>query len=85
MLDARELADASRDPEGAAAAAELETDVGVSEVRDQEAIGLALMRLDRVEDALAAKTALEAGGITVRTVKPSWATFDWPGEAKTVS
>jgi folate-binding protein YgfZ len=47
--------------------------------------GLALMRLDRVEDALAAKTALEAGGITVRTVKPSWATFDWPGEAKTVS
>ena len=47
--------------------------------------GLALMRLDRVEDALASKTALEAGGVAVRAVKPSWATFDWPGEAKAVS
>ena len=47
--------------------------------------GLASMRLDRIEDALAAKTTLEAGGVTVRTVKPSWAKFDWPGEAKTVS
>ena len=47
--------------------------------------GLALMRLDRIEDALAAKTTLEAGGVTVRTVKPSWAKFNWPGEAKTVS
>lgn len=47
--------------------------------------GLALMRLDRIEDALAAKTTLEAGGIAIRTVKPSWARFDWPGEAKTVS
>jgi hypothetical protein len=47
--------------------------------------GLALMRLDRVEDALAAKTKLEAGGIPVRTVKPSWAKFDWPGESKAVS
>jgi hypothetical protein len=46
--------------------------------------GLALMRLDRVEDALAAKTALEAGGITIRAVKPSWAKFDWPGDTKTV-
>jgi folate-binding protein YgfZ len=47
--------------------------------------GLALMRLDRIEDALASKTALEAGGVAVRAVKPSWATFDWPGEAKAVS
>jgi hypothetical protein len=44
--------------------------------------GLALMRLDRIEDALAAGTQLQAGGITIRAVKPAWATFDWPGEAK---
>jgi tRNA-modifying protein YgfZ len=47
--------------------------------------GLALMRLDRIADALAAKTTLEAGGVAVRPVKPSWAKFDWPGEAKAVS
>jgi tRNA-modifying protein YgfZ len=44
--------------------------------------GLALMRLDRVEGALAAGIPLEAGGIAVRVVKPGWAKFDWPGEAK---
>jgi folate-binding protein YgfZ len=47
--------------------------------------GLALVRLDRIEDALAAKTAMDAGGVRVRAVKPSWAKFDWPGETKTVS
>src|SRR5262249_37883950 len=44
--------------------------------------GLALVRLDRVEDALAAGTQLQAGGITIRAVKPAWAKFSWPGEAK---
>jgi hypothetical protein len=44
--------------------------------------GLALIRLDKVEDALAAGTPLEAGGVTIRAVKPDWAKFDWPGEAK---
>jgi folate-binding protein YgfZ len=44
--------------------------------------GLALLRLDRVEDALAANTPLVAGGITIRAVKPAWARFDWPGEKK---
>ena len=44
--------------------------------------GLALLRLDRVEDALAANTPLVAGGITIRPVKPAWARFDWPGEKK---
>jgi len=47
--------------------------------------GLALMRLDRIADALAANTTLEAGGITIRALKPSWAKFDWPGEAKAIS
>ena len=36
----------------------------------------------RVEDAVTSGTALEAGGITIRAVKPDWANFDWPGEAK---
>jgi folate-binding protein YgfZ len=40
--------------------------------------GLALMRLDRIEDALANGIALEAGGIPIRLVKPDWAKFDWP-------
>ena len=44
--------------------------------------GLALMRLDRIEDALASGISLEAGGIPIRTVKPEWAKFDWPGETK---
>ncbi|MFN3656505.1 MAG: YgfZ/GcvT domain-containing protein [Pseudolabrys sp.] len=42
--------------------------------------GLALLRLDRVADALAAGTPLTAGGIVIRPVKPDWATFAWPGE-----
>jgi folate-binding protein YgfZ len=44
--------------------------------------GLAMVRLDRVEDAFAAGTALSAGGIPIRLVKPDWARFAWPGEAK---
>jgi folate-binding protein YgfZ len=44
--------------------------------------GLAMVRLDRVEDALAAGTALAAGGVPIRLVKPDWARFAWPGEAK---
>jgi folate-binding protein YgfZ len=44
--------------------------------------GLALMRLDRVAEALAGGIPLEAGGITIRAVKPDWAKFNWPGETK---
>jgi hypothetical protein len=44
--------------------------------------GLALLRLDRVADALAAGTPLTAGGIAIHVVKPDWAKFAWPGEAK---
>jgi folate-binding protein YgfZ len=47
--------------------------------------GLALLRLDKIADALAAGTPLVAGGITLRPVKPAWATFDWPGEPKAPS
>jgi tRNA-modifying protein YgfZ len=44
---------------------------------------LALLRLDRAEDALAAGHALKAGGVTLRLVKPDWAQFPFPGEGKT--
>jgi folate-binding protein YgfZ len=44
--------------------------------------GLAMVRLDRVEDAFAAGTTLAAGGVPIRLVKPAWARFAWPGEAK---
>ena len=44
--------------------------------------GLAMLRLDRVGDALAAGQALIAGGLALAAVKPSWARFPWPGDAK---
>jgi folate-binding protein YgfZ len=44
--------------------------------------GLAVLRLDRVADALAVGTPLIAGGITIRPVKPGWATFPFPGDAR---
>lgn len=47
--------------------------------------GMALLRLDRVADALAAATPLTAGGVTIHPEKPAWATFPWPGETKATS
>ncbi|HET7847746.1 MAG TPA: folate-binding protein [Pseudolabrys sp.] len=44
--------------------------------------GLALLRLDRVGDALAQDAPLEAGGIRIHPVKPGWARFAWPGDTK---
>jgi len=44
--------------------------------------GLAMLRLDRVADALAAGKPLMSGGLTLHVVKPDWAQFDWPGSAK---
>jgi folate-binding protein YgfZ len=43
--------------------------------------GLAMLRLDRVEDALTSGVALSAGGVPISLVKPAWARFAWPGEA----
>jgi tRNA-modifying protein YgfZ len=43
--------------------------------------GLAALRLDRVEEALASRAALVAGGIELRLLKPHWARFAFPGEA----
>jgi tRNA-modifying protein YgfZ len=42
--------------------------------------GLAMLRLDRVGDALAAGSPLVAGSATLRLIRPDWARFAWPGE-----
>lgn len=42
--------------------------------------GLALLRLDRVADAMSAGTPLLSGGVEIKPAKPNWATFAWPGE-----
>ncbi len=47
--------------------------------------GLALLRLDRVQDALAAGLPLTCGAIPLRVVKPDWARFAWPGETQATS
>jgi folate-binding protein YgfZ len=44
--------------------------------------GLATLRLDRAAEAMAKATPLMAGGIVIRPVRPEWARFQWPGEAK---
>ncbi|WP_439573453.1 CAF17-like 4Fe-4S cluster assembly/insertion protein YgfZ [Phreatobacter sp.] len=43
-----------------------------------EGRGLAKLRLDRVEEALAAGQTLSAGGIALTLVKPDWARFSVP-------
>jgi tRNA-modifying protein YgfZ len=44
--------------------------------------GLAMLRLDRVADALATRERLSAGGVELRAAKPAWARFAFPGDAK---
>ena len=44
--------------------------------------GLALLRLDRTDDALAAGLPLIAGGVALTPQKPAWARFQFPGDAK---
>jgi folate-binding protein YgfZ len=43
-------------------------------------LGLAMLRLDRLADAIAAGTPLAAGGVPLEARKPDWARFSWPGE-----
>lgn len=43
---------------------------------------IALLRLDRVADALANGEALTSNGTPVRLVKPGWVRFPFPGETK---
>jgi tRNA-modifying protein YgfZ len=44
--------------------------------------GLATLRLDRVDEALAGGAPLMAGGVELRLVKPAWARFAFPGDPK---
>jgi folate-binding protein YgfZ len=44
--------------------------------------GVALLRLDRVDEALARGEQLVAGGIPIRLEKPDWMRFAFPGETK---
>ena len=44
--------------------------------------GIALLRLDRVADALSGGETLTAGGVPIRPIKPAWARFEFPGESK---
>jgi tRNA-modifying protein YgfZ len=43
--------------------------------------GLAMLRLDRVEEAIAAGIPLVSGDITLQLIKPNWARFQFPGSA----
>jgi len=43
---------------------------------------LAMLRLDRAADALAAGEPLIAGAVTLRLVKPDWMRFSFPGEGE---
>jgi folate-binding protein YgfZ len=64
--------------------------VGVEVMADEKQVGvmgsaaqgrgMALLRLDRVNDAMQAGTPIIAGGVELRVAKPSWADFAWPGE-----
>jgi folate-binding Fe-S cluster repair protein YgfZ len=42
--------------------------------------GLAMIRLDRAADALAAGTAITVDGVTLRFDKPGWVRFPYPDE-----
>jgi tRNA-modifying protein YgfZ len=44
--------------------------------------GVALLRLDRVDEALSEGQGISAGGIPIHLVKPDWARFPFPGEPK---
>jgi tRNA-modifying protein YgfZ len=41
-------------------------------------IGLAMIRLDRAAEAMAAGIAITAGGVPATVIKPAWWTADWP-------
>jgi folate-binding protein YgfZ len=43
--------------------------------------GIAVMRLDRLEKALAAGKPVEAGTIVLQVALPDWASYGWPSQA----
>jgi hypothetical protein len=44
--------------------------------------GVALLRLDRIADAMSRGDKLSAGGVPIRLVKPDWARFPFPADTK---
>jgi folate-binding protein YgfZ len=46
---------------------------------------LAMIRLDRAADALAAGAAIHAGGLAARLERPAWINFPFPGDASPAS
>lgn len=44
--------------------------------------GVALVRLDRVAEALSQGDPLTAGGVPIQLVRPDWARFAFPGDSK---
>ncbi len=44
--------------------------------------GVALLRLDRVDEALSEGGTISAGAVPIHLVKPDWAHFPFPGEPK---
>jgi hypothetical protein len=44
--------------------------------------GLALLRLDRVAEAMSRGEPLLAGGVPIRPIKPDWARFAFPDGPK---
>jgi folate-binding protein YgfZ len=44
--------------------------------------GIALVRLDRVGDALKAGIPITSGGVPIEIVRPDWARFAFPGEVR---
>ena len=44
--------------------------------------GLALLRLDRVAEALSRGEELSAGDVRLRPIKPDWARFSFPDSVK---
>ncbi len=68
--------------EGAAITAGDDTPLGeIGSVTD--ALGLALVRLDRAEAAMAKGKPLQACGVSVRLLQPDWASFKVPGGSNT--
>jgi folate-binding protein YgfZ len=44
-------------------------------------LGLAMLRLDRVDEGMKEGAVLKSSGVELRLVKPDWADFPFPGEA----
>jgi tRNA-modifying protein YgfZ len=72
--------------EGAAPAAGTSVTAGERQIgtfgSSADGRAVALLRLDRVSDAIAQGESLAAGGVAIHLVKPDWARFAFPGEAK---